>query len=385
MTDKITLTNLVNLQNENTAVAAINANNAVITSAFDNTLSLNGQAPNQMQSTLDMNSNQIINLPAPSTTNSPARLIDVVSNPTIVVPGTGTSGHVVPFLDGNNAWTGTNTYSAASTFNGPAIFNGSTTFPGGISNSNLSTMPNNTVKGNLSGGTSFPTDVTLASLITALNLVNSFGGQTGAILLNAPDLAMSGNTLQLSAARRTTPTSQTFLSGSGTYTKPANAIWLRVRLIGGGGGGGTTAAGNGTSTTFGPLTGSGGTGGAGGTTGGPGGTGTGGSVLNLQGGAGGCGGGTLVSNIQGASGGNGYFGGAGTASNSVAIVPTANTGAGGSAADNQGTGGGAGGYCEHIFTSPANTYSYSVGTGGSQGTNGTAGATGVIIVEEYYN
>ena len=76
MTDKITLTNLVNLQNETTAVNAINSNNSTIVSAFDNTLSLNGTAPNQMQANLDMNSNHILNLPAPASNNEPLRLID---------------------------------------------------------------------------------------------------------------------------------------------------------------------------------------------------------------------------------------------------------------------------------------------------------------------
>jgi len=114
------LTDLVNLENQTTAVNAINANNAVLETAMDNTLSRNGTSPNQMTAAIDMNTNQIYNLPAPSTVTSPARLIDVVSNPSIVVPGTGTSGHTVPFLDGNNTWSGTNTYSNTSQFNGVA-------------------------------------------------------------------------------------------------------------------------------------------------------------------------------------------------------------------------------------------------------------------------
>lgn len=125
---KITLTNLVNLQNETTAVNAINANNSTLTTALDNTLSRDGTSPNQMNAVLDMNNNQILNLPAPSTVNSPARLIDVTTNPTIVIPGTGTSGHTVPFLDGSNTWSGTNAYSLATTFNAPIAFNSTATF-----------------------------------------------------------------------------------------------------------------------------------------------------------------------------------------------------------------------------------------------------------------
>lgn len=76
---KITLTDLANLQNENTAVNAINTNNSVIELAFDNTLSRDGTAPNQMQANLDMNSKQILNLPPPLTDESPLRLTDLES------------------------------------------------------------------------------------------------------------------------------------------------------------------------------------------------------------------------------------------------------------------------------------------------------------------
>lgn len=86
MTDKIVLGNFASFQNDNTAVALANANNVLITTAIDNTLSRDGTSPNQMGSTLDMNSNQIINLPAPKTINSPARLVDVITNPTVIIP-----------------------------------------------------------------------------------------------------------------------------------------------------------------------------------------------------------------------------------------------------------------------------------------------------------
>src|SRR5258708_6939655 len=67
-----------------------------------------------MSSTLDMNNNQIINLPFPTTLNSPARLQDVTNaqNITIISALTGTSGHTVPFLDGTNTWSGIQTFNA---------------------------------------------------------------------------------------------------------------------------------------------------------------------------------------------------------------------------------------------------------------------------------
>jgi hypothetical protein len=116
---KITLSNISDLTQSTTAQTTINTNSSTVQTAFDNTLSRDGTSPNQMSAALDMNNNQIINLPAPSTTNSPARLIDVTSNPTIVIPGTGTSGHVVPFLDGNNTFSGAVTFTQPIT--SPAV------------------------------------------------------------------------------------------------------------------------------------------------------------------------------------------------------------------------------------------------------------------------
>ncbi len=74
MVDKITLTNLVNLTNQTTAVNAINSNNAILTTAMDNTLSRDGTQPNTMSATLDMNSNRIINLPSATSTTEPITL-----------------------------------------------------------------------------------------------------------------------------------------------------------------------------------------------------------------------------------------------------------------------------------------------------------------------
>src|SRR5258705_706671 len=76
---KITLADLVNLQNETSAVTNINSNNAILETASDNTLSRDGSAPNQMLANLDMNNNRIINLPAPLGANEPFRLADFLA------------------------------------------------------------------------------------------------------------------------------------------------------------------------------------------------------------------------------------------------------------------------------------------------------------------
>lgn len=77
---KLTLNDLVNLQNEASAVASINSNSTAIETALENTLSRDGTSPNQMGSNLDMNSNRIINLPAPINNDEPLRLGDYLNS-----------------------------------------------------------------------------------------------------------------------------------------------------------------------------------------------------------------------------------------------------------------------------------------------------------------
>lgn len=91
---KITLNNVADLTQTTTAAATINANSATIQTAFDNTLSRDGTTPNQMMSNFDMNSNRILNLPAPIQNTDPVRLIDIMGNPPTVaaIPKGGTTG-----------------------------------------------------------------------------------------------------------------------------------------------------------------------------------------------------------------------------------------------------------------------------------------------------
>lgn len=111
--------------NDTTAVNIVNTNFNAIATIFNDVLSRSGNSPNQMLSTLDMNGSQIINLPSPGSINSPARLVDVASNPTITVPPTGTSGATVPFLNGTNIWSGLQTFTPSSS-TGQALLTQST-------------------------------------------------------------------------------------------------------------------------------------------------------------------------------------------------------------------------------------------------------------------
>lgn len=57
---KINLTDVITGYNASTA---LNENNEILEAHADNTLTRDGSSPNQMESTLDMNSNRLTNLP----------------------------------------------------------------------------------------------------------------------------------------------------------------------------------------------------------------------------------------------------------------------------------------------------------------------------------
>lgn len=70
---KLEFTELENLQNEQSAVDAINANMQAIADAIENTLSRDGTAPNALEANLDANNRRILNLPVPTNNTEPAR------------------------------------------------------------------------------------------------------------------------------------------------------------------------------------------------------------------------------------------------------------------------------------------------------------------------
>jgi hypothetical protein len=172
MAENISLNNVATFQNDTSAVGTVNNNNAAITTAFIDVLSRSGVSPNQMTSSLDMNNNQIINLPPPQTVNSPARLIDITTpgSITIVTATTGTSGHTVPFLDGANTWS-----------NSQAI-----TMPAGIASGlQINQTPTGTVGGPLGMNTININGDNInagANVVTGLLISQLFGGSaaTGA-------------------------------------------------------------------------------------------------------------------------------------------------------------------------------------------------------------
>lgn len=71
---------LADISNESipSASSTVNANNDLIEAALENTLSRDGTTPNAMSANMDMGTNRIINLAAPTSDNDAARKVDIV-------------------------------------------------------------------------------------------------------------------------------------------------------------------------------------------------------------------------------------------------------------------------------------------------------------------
>lgn len=258
-----------------------------------------------------------------------------------------------------------------------------------------------------------------------INLQSANPGQSGAINLQADTIVLNANNgsgniqlngnVSISSLNLPAPGLQKYLSGSGTYTVPANTKYLRIVMVGGGGGGAgsstnTAADGgsgaDGADSTFGTsLLVAGGGKGATSSVPGIGGSaslGSGPDGLAIWGGAGS---GTVIATIlgigsPGGAGGSSAFGGGGAGAvgaNGATGQTNAGSGGGGgggpasnSNGSKGGCGGGAGGYIDAIILSPASSYAYSVGNNGVGGNAGTSGfdggsgGTGVILILAYF-
>ena len=189
---KLTLNDLTSLSNENSAVTRINNNNALIETALENTLSRDGTSPNTMSADLDMNSNQILNLPAATTDTEPVRKAefdDAISSLTADGIALPTSG-----LVSYNATAGT---AAARTFQ--AVVGSGITITNGDG---------------VSGDPTFDFDSSTVTFTTALDAiknltpaVDKLAYYTGATTAALTDLSSFGRTLiddaNASAARTT--------------------------------------------------------------------------------------------------------------------------------------------------------------------------------------
>lgn len=190
---KLVLDSIASLQSESSAIATLNSNFQRIATAYENTFSRDGTAPNELTATIDFNSQRLTNLPAPASGSDAARLLDVQTSLSLtdtilpalsankllsnsggalvwVAPGDipgignvlstnnlselsniatartnlglgtaavatiGTSGDVVGKLNTNLTWSGANTHSGTLNITG-------TTTLGGSANHQLTTTP----------------------------------------------------------------------------------------------------------------------------------------------------------------------------------------------------------------------------------------------------
>lgn len=155
--------------NDTSAVNTVNNNFTAISAAFQDVLSRTGVQPNSFGSTLDMNGNQILNLPFPTTLNSPARLADVTNaqNISIVTATTGTAGHSVPFLDGTNTWAAPQTFNTTTSSLTQALVTNNT-FGGSASGTSVSANQINVTDSAQVGG----------FFSSALSVFQTFGGSS---------------------------------------------------------------------------------------------------------------------------------------------------------------------------------------------------------------
>lgn len=291
------------------------------------------------------------------------------------------------------------------------------------------------------------TTIVSSDLTTDKALISDGSGKVSASTVTSAELGyLSGVTsniqtqLASAASGGTQPTRQVFYTGQGTWTKPAGCKYIKVTVVGGGGGtayvSGSTGAGGGNATghasggggggstsikwidvtdttPYGYLNYTVGTGGAGGSSGSPnGGNGTrsefssqlsgnfdvrgnpgqgavtGTFPAGMEGGYGGPAGLSGDINIGGQSGANGFFGASGIG---VSGNDTYLGGAGGSSTLGAGGYAGSDGHSGAISRTAYSGSAYGYGGGGggnahysSGSKNGTDGAPGIIIVEEYY-
>ena len=321
-------------------------------------------------------------------------------NAATVTTNANLSGHVTSV--GNTASLGSFTVAQLNTAISDAdVATGGGTATGTNTGDQTATTVSNTPAGSIAA-------TTVQAAINELDTEKAALTGSASTVFNAANGATTNQVVNYGQVFGTARTIQVFTSGSGTYTKPAGCVSIRVEMVGAGGGGGSggsaghVTGSTGGDTTFGTSIASGGSGGAYASASGTGGAGggvTAGTIIGnaIAGARGGVSANIAMSYMVSASGASTPLsGGGGGGANAAGGAGSANSGAGGgggandATSGNAGHGGGAGGYISGLIAAPSATYSYSIGAagaGGTAGANGYAGGnggSGVIVVEEFY-
>lgn len=197
MTIDVTLNNIADISNTTAAQNTINNNSAAIESGFITAVNVTGDV---MQGNIDMNSFHLVNLPAPSTSDEPIRLVDVnilngggtISN----IPSNTTAGQVLQSTSTayDVIWGNSVTHVGLFMPSDFSVTGGPITSSGQFTVTRNSESSNTFLSGPTSGSATTPTWRALVSVdIPAISLATSAAGGVTGLLPSAQLQGVSTN------------------------------------------------------------------------------------------------------------------------------------------------------------------------------------------------